>query len=597
MRMRSLLLLVALTVATSVRAAEAAKPTSEQAPAAAPAAAPKNEDCLQCHESAKAGDTDAVGRQGVLAASFGKSVHKDLDCVTCHADYTAPGPHELKAPADPADAKLLERLAAGKLPDGKPRIGAPRAYLACAGCHADAVSSFRESNHGKWLEEAAGVAGPSCASCHGTPHEVTSAPRRGTPEFRPYWARLSKTCEGCHNDPKFVAAAKLDVEVSPTYHDSIHGRLVAIGSQRAPLCADCHAWSVRPDQGKDEVRKGVLPGGHATLSGKEVAAATIRFSEPPRNGDNRVRTCGQCHQGATASFAALITHKPLQETGAVPHFVHVMFSYLTTFTLLFFAFHVFVDLTYELRRRFSRKHEPVPAAMHKTVMRFDIHQRIQHWFMLGGVILLAITGWPLRGAGVGAVDFSQRVESSRKFLALFGGAHGAGIAHRVGAVMIIISGLYHLIYLGTMAKKRIMPLSMVPAPRDAIDIRDNLLFMLGLKKERPKFERYNYLEKFDYWAVFWGIIMMVGSGFIFWFPVQFSKVLPTFVLTSAQIIHGEEATLAAIFLFVVHFYNVHLKPSIFPMNWAWLNGHTTLEYMKEEHGAEYERVFGDKEQE
>ena len=163
----------------------------------------------------------------------------------------------------------------------------------------------------------------------------------------------------------------------------------------------------------------------------------------------------------------------------------------------------------------------------------------------------------------------------------------------VGAVLIILSGLYHLVYLGVKAKKRTLPFSMLPTPKDLFDLRDNILFMLGLRAERPRFDRYNYMEKFDYWAVFWGIIMMVGSGFIFWFPVQFSRFLPTFVLTSAQIIHGEEATLAAIFLFVVHFYNVHLKPSIFPMNWTWLTGRTSLEFMKEEHPEEYQRRFGD----
>jgi cytochrome b subunit of formate dehydrogenase len=296
---------------------------------------------------------------------------------------------------------------------------------------------------------------------------------------------------------------------------------------------------------------------------------------------------------ATASFAALVSHKPLQETGALPHFVHVMFSWLTTLTLLFFALHVLVDFLYEIRQRFAKKGHAASHLLARTVVRFDIHQRVQHWLMLSGVILLAVTGWPLRGAGVGAVDFAQRVESSRKLLALFGGAHGAGIAHRLGAVLIITSGVYHLLYLTLLARKRLLPLSMVPNLKDAFDIRDNVLFMLGLRKERPRFDRYNYLEKFDYWAVFWGIIMMVGSGFVFWFPVFFSRFLPTFVLTSAQIVHGEEATLAAIFLFVVHFYNVHLKPSIFPMNWTWLTGQTTLEYMKEEHPAEYERVFGE----
>jgi cytochrome b subunit of formate dehydrogenase len=135
---------------------------------------------------------------------------------------------------------------------------------------------------------------------------------------------------------------------------------------------------------------------------------------------------------------------------------------------------------------------------------------------------------------------------------------------------------------------------MLPLPKDALDMKDNILFMLGLRKERPRFDRYMYLEKFDYWAVFWGMIMMAGSGLVFWLPVFFSRFLPPWVITAAQIIHGEEATLAILFLFTVHFYNVHLKPSIFPMNWAWLNGRITVEALREEHPLEYERTVGKK---
>ena len=600
--MRAILLSAALT-AWSVAQAAPTAPTPA-APAAAPAAtapapAPTsasstNGACLECHASAKHGEQDGAGKQGVVTTLFGKSVHKDHDCTTCHAGYTAPGPHEVAAPTDPAEAALLARLSAAKAPDGQPRTGAPSAYLACAGCHGDSVESFQKSAHGAWLTADGKVAGPTCASCHGSPHEVTAAPKRGTPEFRPYWAGLAKACENCHSDPQFAEAAGVQREVALNYHDSIHGRLVAIGSERAPLCTDCHGWSVRPSEGPGDPRRSVLTGGHATLSGKSVAAGAVHFSDPPRDSDPRVQSCAQCHRGANASFAALISHKPLQETGHVPHLIHIAFSYLTTLTLLFFAFHVLVDFLYEVRLRFRKKHGGDPELLHKTVVRFDIHQRAQHWLMLSGVILLAITGWPLRGAGVGEVHFAERVESSRKFLALFGGPHGAGLVHRFAAGLIILSGIYHLVYLTFLARKRLLPLSMVPTLKDAFDIRDNLLHMLGLRKERPRFDRFNYLEKFDYWAVFWGVVMMVGSGFVFWYPVFFAKFLPTWALTSAQIIHGEEATLAAIFLFVVHFYNAHLKPSIFPMNWAWLNGQTTLEYMKEEHPAEYERQFGPK---
>src|SRR5690349_6663263 len=134
--MRALLLLAALTAA-SARAGEPAAPTSPAA--SAPAAAPTNQDCLGCHESAKRGEADGAGRQGVVTARFGASVHKDLDCTACHAGYTAPGPHELPAPADAAEAALLARLGSGKTYDGSPRTGSPRAYLACATCHPDSV--------------------------------------------------------------------------------------------------------------------------------------------------------------------------------------------------------------------------------------------------------------------------------------------------------------------------------------------------------------------------------------------------------------------------------------------------------------------------
>src|SRR5512133_3939021 len=233
--MRLILLLSALLAfGTSEASAATPKPAAPAQPAAA-APANSNQDCLQCHESAKTGEADSAGRQGVVAAKWDKSVHASLDCVACHAGYTAPGPHELPAPTDPAETALLTRLTAGKKADGEPRTASPRAYLACGQCHSDSFDSFKASSHGKWLAGETQIAGPTCATCHGSPHEVTTAPKRGTAEFRPYWASLAKACETCHADPRFVEKAKLDEDVGPNYHDSIHGRLVSIGSQRAPV--------------------------------------------------------------------------------------------------------------------------------------------------------------------------------------------------------------------------------------------------------------------------------------------------------------------------------------------------------------------------
>ena len=275
----------------------------------------------------------------------------------------------------------------------------------------------------------------------------------------------------------------------------------------------------------------------------------------------------------------------------VPHIVHVVFSYLTTLTLLFFAFHVLIDFISELRMRLSSKAHHAPTADDvKTVVSASTSTSAPStgscW---SGVILLGITGWPLRGAGSGGGG--GRVKA---FCKLFGGAEGAALWHRVGAVLIIISSLYHLFYLTFLACPEAAAHLHAPDAEGRLDMQDNILFMLGLRRSARAYDQATcYLEKFDYWAVFWGIIMMVGTGFVLWFPVFFAKYAPHWLISSTQIIHGEEATLAMLFLFVVHFYNVHLKPSIFPMNWVWLNGRITVEALKHEHPAEYERIKKD----
>ena len=530
------------------------------APAAAAAPDP-NQGCLDCHAASK---PDEVG---VRPAEFGKSVHGSFGCTDCHAGYQAPGPHELP-PLDLADAARVKRFEALKAST------APRAFLACGNCHSEVAEQLAASIHGAWMKNDAKVAGPTCAKCHGVVHEIAKAvvsPGKADARFTPGARAISQRCQACHDDPAFTEAAGLQHEVVGTFKDSIHGRLVAVGSGRAPSCADCHGTAV-PDA------KGVLhPNAHTILSKSDTRS--------PVNMANRAQTCGRCHEGANANFAKLVTHQLHDTDSKIPHFLHVVFSWLAALTLIFFAGHVLLDLLTEIRHKIKARksgHGHDPALEEVYVQRFDIHQRAQHWMMLTGVILLGITGWPLRGAGS-----PEAIDTSRKILALFGGPHGAALLHRIAAVMIIISGIYHLAYLIRFAAQRKLPLSMLPGPRDVTEIRDNIRFMMGFG-DRPAYGKYSYLEKFDYWAVFWGMIMMVGTGFVLWFPVFFAKYAPHWVLTSAQIIHGEEATLALLFLFVVHFYNAHLKPSIFPMNWVWLTGKMSHAMLEEEHRGQYE---------
>jgi cytochrome b subunit of formate dehydrogenase len=100
------------------------------------------------------------------------------------------------------------------------------------------------------------------------------------------------------------------------------------------------------------------------------------------------------------------------------------------------------------------------------------------------------------------------------------------------------------------------------------------------------------VEKFDYWAVYWGIVIMVGSGLLLWSPELAMRYLPKYALDIAQAVHSDEALLAAAAIIIWHFYNVHFNPECFPMNWAWLTGRISRKRMRKHHPLEYERLLG-----
>jgi len=134
---------------------------------------------------------------------------------------------------------------------------------------------------------------------------------------------------------------------------------------------------------------------------------------------------------------------------------------------------------------------------------------------------------------------------------------------------------------------------MVPSLKDARDLGQTLLYFLGLQPEKPKFDRFSYLEKFDYWAVFWGIVMIGGSGLLLMFPVLAVRMLPGQVIPVAITIHSDEAILAVGWILVVHMFNVHLAPWVFPFNPAIFTGRMTARRCAEEHPLEWERMMSD----
>jgi len=219
--------------------------------------------------------------------------------------------------------------------------------------------------------------------------------------------------------------------------------------------------------------------------------------------------------------------------------------------------------------------------------RFSAAQRILHSFMMLSFLGLAMSGMPLL--------FSEQ-PWARVVARLFGGFEAAGIFHRACAVvMIIVFGghVLHMAYLATVKRewKRLLwgPDSMVPQPQDAYDMGNHFKWFLH-KGPRPTFDRWTYWEKFDYWAVFWGMFIIGGSGLMLWFPVFFAHFVPGWMFNVASLVHGEEALLAVGFIFTIHFFNGHFRPEKFPMDTVIFTGRISEEELKHERAPQYERL-------
>src|SRR5512135_2051213 len=179
---------------------------------------------------------------------------------------------------------------------------------------------------------------------------------------------------------------------------------------------------------------------------------------------------------------------------------------------------------------------------------------------------------------------------------LLGGYHGAALIHRICAVITFGYFIAHigyvLYYIGIVKKFRFNvfgPESMVPWITDIIDIVNNFRWFLGMGP-RPQHDQWTYWEKFDYWAVFWGVGMIGVSGLFLWFPEFFGSFVPGWLFNIATIIHSDEALLAAGFIFTIHFFNTHLRPEKFPMDTVIFTGRLTLPELQHERPLEYQRL-------
>lgn len=213
----------------------------------------------------------------------------------------------------------------------------------------------------------------------------------------------------------------------------------------------------------------------------------------------------------------------------------------------------------------------------RTFNRFSLPQRWEHMIILLCFIVLLLTGLPQRYRGAGwsqqILSTPERVETVQQI-------------HHIAAVVMTIEIIYHLMNALIHLLKRNLPGDMLPTWQDVRDAWQMILYLLFLRKEKPKFGKYNFEQKFTYWFLFWVFGVMVITGFIIWFPEFFTKFLPGGLVPASKVAHSTEAVIGGIFVVIWHFYHVHVERLNLSIFTGWLNENDMRKY----HQLEYQRL-------
>jgi formate dehydrogenase gamma subunit len=505
------------------------------------------------------------------------------------------------------------------LPPSDPRSTINRANIAetCGRCHGDKtvmrgsgisnqpMLAYRESVHAKAIARG-NMSAAVCTDCHNS-HDIEPASNQQSTIAR---VNVPSTCGKCHTTE------------SREFMESIHGQAILRGVSRAPVCTDCHGihnilqpydgskQTISPTVGTDSCAKchegvaltqefGVASGrvssykdsyhGLASQLGSKIVANcaschgvhNILPSSDPRsmiNAANLQQTCGQCHVGASVNFtkgqmhltSELVSNVATHDAGArgtrVVRWIYLPLIVLTIGGMLGHNLLVWRKKVISRRRG------------HRSVVRLTVNQRMQHWLLLTSFIVLVLSGFALQypdsllGWLLGPNEYLRRV------------------IHRAAAVIMLLVGVYHLLYLALSKDGRRWVRDMLPKIKDARDVVGNFSYYLGIKRIKPKIARFGYAEKAEYWAVIWGTFIMGLTGLMIWFKISIFGFLARWWIDIALAIHFYEAVLATLAIIVWHFYHVIFDPDVYPVNFAFIDGRVSEELYREEHELAYEQM-------
>ncbi len=548
---------------------------------------PQKVSCAPCHA-----DVEEAYAQSVHARAVREGRFRAARCAECHGDA-----HTIRPSSDPQSKTYHTNI-----PQTCGACHGVQFVVEPAGISTQPFFSYQQSVHGRAVA-AGSLRAAVCTDCHRS-HDVRSAADPQSPIFK---FNVPLTCGQCHT------------AIRDEFLQSIHGQAIRRGNWNAPVCTDCHGIHLikphidptspvaqqalarttcgRCHEGVRLTQEFGVPGGRvstyldsyhgrASRLGSTVVANcaschgvhNILPSSDPRSTihkANLVRTCGQCHPGASENFARVKIHAEVpisEDLGSIlKHWVRRLYLGLIALTIGLMLLHngaIWRKKALERRRIEER-----------SILRLTRSQRVQHMLLLASFITLVLTGFALKYPD--------------SWLAWLLGSHEAfrRIAHRVAGVVLLGLGAYHLVYILATAEGRQVWRDMRPRRKDLTDLVQNLRYYFGLSAQRPLFDRCSYVEKLEYWAVVWGTIIMGVTGLMVWFKSQTTRWLPGWSVDVALTIHFYEAVLATLAILVWHFYHVLFDPDVYPMNWAWLDGRVSDRWYRHEHPLDYQRLM------
>jgi cytochrome b subunit of formate dehydrogenase len=599
-------------------------------------------ECLKCHGDAAEYAGSVHGRKGIACAQChagaqpvdsGRpcaTVRSPVDCATCHAEAVAEydrGRHgRLHATGDPNAPTCTDChgthsiLEAGDRASPTARRNVPGL---CARCHRDGapaaqrnlgpesriVENYTESIHGRALTESGLTVTAVCTDCH-TAHEELPA---SDPASTVHPGNIPKTCAKCHDgiyetfrgsihsregNPDYVQlrgmphlpdcndchsahqvartdrpAFELGImsqcgqchsEIAETYFETYHGKASTLGDATKAKCFDCH--------GAHDIRPASDPASHLAPG-------------------NVVATCAKCHPGSNEKFAGFLAHGTHKDRERYPvlYYVYVGMTALLLSTLIFFGLHTLLWLPHSWRMRKLLPAAASPAhAAGRQYVRFNRFYRALHLTVILSFFGLVITGMMLK---------YSHAPWARVLSQFLGGIVVAGWIHRVCAIATFgYMGLHlwdvgrRFLRSGKSVKEFFFgPDTLIPKPSDVREFFATMRWFLG-RGPSPRYGRWTYWEKFDYFAVFWGVAIIGLTGLCLWFPEVFTRVLPGWAINVSTIVHSDEALLATGFIFTIHFFNTHFRPEKFPMDPVIFTGKMSLEELERERPGLHERL-------